>query len=101
MRNDARPIGEANPHGGPPDSAPPDSSNDAREPVTHDRPSHVVNEAADENERARRHRIAIPAGRTIAQVLEDVDREYGGPRAFLDGVSTEHLDRLVLRLRGD
>ncbi|TML02016.1 MAG: tyrosine-protein phosphatase [Actinobacteria bacterium] len=58
-------------------------------------------EAADEDERARRHRIAIPAGRTIAQVLEDVDREYGGPRAFLDGVSTEHLDRLVLRLRGD
>jgi len=51
MRNDARPIGEANPHGGPPDSAPPDSSNDAREPVTHDRPSHVVNEAADENAR--------------------------------------------------
>jgi len=54
MRNDARPIGEANPHGGPPDSAPPDRSSNARESVTHDPQSHIVNEAAVGDARRRR-----------------------------------------------
>ena len=50
MRNDARPIGEANPHGGTPEG---DRPADARESVTHDRQSHVVNEAAAENARRK------------------------------------------------
>lgn len=45
MRNDARPIGEDNPLGESEDSRP----SDARESVTHDRQSHVVNEGAAEN----------------------------------------------------
>jgi hypothetical protein len=46
MRNDARPIGEDNPleHSHAPRA-------DARESVTHDRQSHVVNEEAAENAR--------------------------------------------------
>jgi protein-tyrosine phosphatase len=58
-------------------------------------------EAADEEERARRRRVATPAGRTMVEVLDNVDRQYGGPRKFLAGVPGDHLDRLVLRLRGD
>jgi len=45
MRNDARPIGEDNPHEGSHDPR----VSDARESVTHDRQSHVVNEGAAEN----------------------------------------------------
>jgi protein-tyrosine phosphatase len=58
-------------------------------------------EAPDEQERARRRRIATRAGRTMAEVLAHVDREYGGPRDFLGGIAGADLDRLVLRLRGD
>ncbi len=47
MRNDARPIGEDDPLGQS-ENAPP---SDARESVTHDRQSHVVNEGAAENAR--------------------------------------------------
>jgi hypothetical protein len=55
MRNDARPIGEAAshdhrspiPHDQPADAPP----SDARDSVTHDRQSHVVNRGADENAR--------------------------------------------------
>ena len=42
MRNDARPIGEDNPLGADPQS-------DARESVTHDRQSHIVNQDAADN----------------------------------------------------
>lgn len=45
MRNDARPIGEDNPLGESEDSR----VSDARESVTHDSQSHVVNEGAAEN----------------------------------------------------
>ena len=45
MRNDARPIGEDNPLGESEDSRP----GEARESVTHDRQSHVVNEGAASN----------------------------------------------------
>jgi hypothetical protein len=45
MRNDARPIGEDNPLGESEDSR----VSDARESVTHDRQSHVVNQGAAEN----------------------------------------------------
>jgi protein-tyrosine phosphatase len=57
-------------------------------------------EAPDEEERARRRRIATPAGRTMAEVLAGVDGRYGGPREFLGDVPPADLDRLVLRLRG-
>jgi hypothetical protein len=46
MRNDARPIGEDNPLAA-------EDRPDARESVTHDRQSHIVNEGAAEN--AQRH----------------------------------------------
>ena len=45
MRNDSRPIGEDNPLGESEGSRP----SDARESVTHDRQSHVVNDGAAEN----------------------------------------------------
>ena len=59
-------------------------------------------EAEDEEERERRRRIAKPAGRTMVDVLEEVDRRYGGPRAYITaaGGTDANLDNLVLRLRG-
>jgi protein tyrosine/serine phosphatase len=54
-------------------------------------------EAATEEERQRRMRIAVPAGRTMIDVLDDVDRRWGGPAGYL---GTNSLDTLVLRLRG-
>ena len=53
--------------------------------------------APTEEERGRRMRVAVPAGRTMLDVLDDVDRLYGGPSAYLD---TTSLDTIVLRLRG-
>ena len=52
--------------------------------------------APDEVEGARRRRIVQPAGRTMAEVLVEVDRRYGGPARYL---GTPSLDTLVLRLR--
>jgi protein-tyrosine phosphatase len=54
-------------------------------------------EAPDEGERERRRRIVRPAGRTMAEVLADLD-----VRAYLlaGGAIEEDLDRLVIRLRG-
>jgi hypothetical protein len=55
MRNDARPIGEDNPLGADqqsaidPQSAVRNRQSDARESVTHDRQSHIVNQEAAEN----------------------------------------------------
>jgi hypothetical protein len=59
-------------------------------------------EAPDEEERARRRRIALPAGRTMADVLAEVDRSYGGPAGYLTGggLPQECINTLVLRLRG-
>jgi protein-tyrosine phosphatase len=57
-------------------------------------------EAPDEEDRERRRRIAAPAGRTMVEVLEEVEARYGGPRGYLrgGGASDEELDRIVLRL---
>jgi protein-tyrosine phosphatase len=41
--------------------------------------------ARDEEERERRRRIARPAGRTMAGILDEVDRVYGGPELYLRG----------------
>jgi protein tyrosine/serine phosphatase len=57
--------------------------------------------AESEEERARRQRIARPAGRTMVEILAEVEARYGGPRGYLTGAgaSDENIDRLVLRLR--
>jgi hypothetical protein len=59
-------------------------------------------EAPDETERERRRRILQPAGRTLADVLEEI-KETDGIRARLlaAGADAEALDRLVARLRGE
>jgi protein tyrosine/serine phosphatase len=59
-------------------------------------------EAPDETERERRRRILQPAGRTLADVLEEIE-ETDGIRARLlaAGADAEALDRLVARLRGE
>jgi protein-tyrosine phosphatase len=58
-------------------------------------------EAPDGAERARRQRVAAPAGRTMAEVLAEVDLRYGGVRAYLRDASPRNIDRIVVRLRGD
>jgi protein-tyrosine phosphatase len=60
-------------------------------------------EAETESERERRRRITAPAGRTMAEILEELGRRYGGVRRYLTdgGALEEDLDRIVLRLRGD
>jgi protein-tyrosine phosphatase len=56
--------------------------------------------ATDEREQARRRRIAAPAHRTLAAVLQEVD-EREGIRALLlrAGADATALDRLAVRLR--
>jgi protein-tyrosine phosphatase len=56
-----------------------------------------LEQARNEEEGARRRRVVRPAGRTMADVLAEVDRRYGGPAGYL---GTASLDTLVLRLRG-
>jgi len=58
-------------------------------------------EAPDEHEHARRRRIALPAGRTMADVLGEVEERYGGPREYLlgGGATPAGLGRAVRRLR--
>jgi protein-tyrosine phosphatase len=58
-------------------------------------------EAPDEAERARRQRVAAPAGRTMAEVLTEVDLRYGAVRAYLRDASPQNIDRIVVMLRGD
>src|SRR5262245_29405949 len=59
-------------------------------------------EAPDEPERERRRRIAVPAGNTLAEVLEEIE-EREGIRNLLVGAGADEvaLDRLVTRLRGE
>ena len=58
-------------------------------------------EAPDEQERERRRRVAVPAGRTLIEVLEEIEQREG-IRNFLLGAGADEaaLDRLVTRLRG-
>jgi protein-tyrosine phosphatase len=60
-------------------------------------------EAETDEERERRRRITTPAGRTMAEILEDLEGRYGGVQRYLTGggAAEEDLDSLVLRLRGD
>jgi protein-tyrosine phosphatase len=57
-------------------------------------------EADTEQERERRRRITAPAGRTMAEVLQEVERFYGGVGRYLEAEDA-YLDSIVLRLRGD
>lgn len=59
--------------------------------------------APDETERARRRRIAVPAGRTMVGILEEVDRRYGGAEAYLraGGADAGSLGLLRARLSPD
>jgi protein-tyrosine phosphatase len=61
-----------------------------------------VAEAPDDAERERRRRILQPAGRTLAEVLEEIE-ETDGIRERLLGAGADEtaLDRLVARLRGE
>jgi hypothetical protein len=58
--------------------------------------------APDEQERERRRRISQPAGRTLAEVLEELEQREG-IRNLLVGAGADEavLDRLVARLRGE
>lgn len=61
-----------------------------------------VAEAQDELERERRRRILRPAGRTLAEVLEEIERQEGiRSRLLSAGADAVALDRLVARLRGE
>jgi len=57
-------------------------------------------DASDEQERERRRRVSRPAGRTLVEVLEEIE-EQEGIRHFLLGAGADEaaLDRLVARLR--
>jgi protein-tyrosine phosphatase len=57
--------------------------------------------APDEQERERRRRILEPPGRTLADVLEEIERTEGiRNRLIAAGADETALDRLVTRLRG-
>jgi protein-tyrosine phosphatase len=59
-------------------------------------------EAPDDAERARRRRVSQPAGRTLLEVLEEIERREGVRRLLLGaGADEPALDRLVARLRGE
>jgi hypothetical protein len=57
--------------------------------------------APDEQERERRRRILQPAGRTLAEVLEEIEERDGiRNRLVAAGADEPALDRLVARLQG-
>lgn len=59
-------------------------------------------DAPDEQERERRRRISQPAGRTLVEVLEEVEAADGiRARLLTAGADEAALDRLVRRLRGE
>jgi protein-tyrosine phosphatase len=61
-----------------------------------------LDEAPDEDERARRHRILQPAGRTMAEVLGEIESTEGIRARLLGaGAGEAALDRLAARLRGE
>jgi protein-tyrosine phosphatase len=58
--------------------------------------------AADDQDRERRRRISQPAGRTLIDVLEEIERRDGIRERLLGaGADEVALDRLVARLRGE
>jgi protein-tyrosine phosphatase len=58
--------------------------------------------AVDEEERERRRRIIRPAGRTLVEVLEEIEEQDGiRNRLLAAGADEAAVDRLVARLRGE
>ncbi len=58
--------------------------------------------ASDEHERERRRRISQPAGRTLVDVLEEIEEQDGiRDRLLAAGADETALDRLVARLQGE
>ena len=59
-------------------------------------------QSPDEKERERRERVVRPPGRTLVDVLEEIEAAEG-IRARLLGAGADEaaLDRLVARLRGE
>jgi hypothetical protein len=58
--------------------------------------------APDETERERRRRVSRPAGRTLVEVLEEIEEREGIRKLLLGaGADEAALDRLVTRLRGE
>jgi hypothetical protein len=61
-----------------------------------------VDSAPDEEERERRLRVLEPPGRTLADVLEEIERGEGiRNRLLAAGADEVALERLVARLRGE
>jgi hypothetical protein len=61
-----------------------------------------VAEAPDDTERERRRRILQPAGRTLVDVLEEIEKTDGiRSRLLAAGADEAALDRLAARLRGE
>ena len=59
-------------------------------------------QSADEKERERRERVIQPPGRTLVDVLEEIEAAEGIRARLLDaGADEAALDRLVGRLRGE
>ena len=59
-------------------------------------------QAPDEAERERRRRISRPAGRTLVDVLEEIEEQEGSLGLLVGaGADGAALDRLVTRLRGE
>jgi len=59
-------------------------------------------QAPDDAERERRRRVSEPAGRTLVEVLEQIEEQEGiRERLLASGAEEAALDRLVARLRGD
>jgi len=58
--------------------------------------------APDDEERERRRRISQPAGRTLVDVLREIEQREGVRQLLLGaGADEGALDRLVVRLRGE
>jgi hypothetical protein len=61
-----------------------------------------LDRAEDETERERRRRILQPPGRTLAEVLEEIEETEGIRERLLGaGADETALDRLAARLRGE
>jgi hypothetical protein len=59
-------------------------------------------QAPDEAERERRRRISQPAGRTLVEVLQEIEQREGVKNVLLGaGADEQALDRLSARLRGE
>ena len=60
-----------------------------------------LDSAPDDDERARRTRIAVPAGATLAELLEELEERYGTVEGYLveAGVSARDLERAGARLQ--